>query len=94
MVKIQNWGYCFGLLKFFGMHEIPDICFLFFFFCGGTVDAGPEPMYEEKNRVPPPPPAWGLRAVLGGLKGPFECETKLNPRFNLLNSECRTSNST
>ena len=26
------------------------------FFGGLTVDAGPEPMYEEKMRVPPPPP--------------------------------------
>ena len=32
------------------MIEIPDI------FGGWTVDAGPEPTYEEKMRVPPPPP--------------------------------------
>ena len=40
------------LLKFqivFEMLEILDILF------GRTVDAGPEPMYEEKMRVPPPP---------------------------------------
>ena len=37
-----------GLLKFqivFGVLEIPE----------WTVDAGPEPTYGEKNRVPPPP---------------------------------------
>ena len=31
------------------MLEIPDIYF------GVKVDAGPEPRYEEKMRVPPPP---------------------------------------
>ena len=40
------------------MLEIPDIIIFFFFFCGGgwgrTVDAGPEPTYGEKMRVPPP----------------------------------------
>ena len=39
-----------GLLKFqifWGVLEIPDI------FWGWTVDAGPEPMYEEKMKVPP-----------------------------------------
>ena len=38
-----------GLVKFqifLGVLEIPDIL-------GQTVDAGPEPMYEEKMRVPP-----------------------------------------
>ena len=40
-----------GFLKFLGF---------FCFFLGGggggcTVDAGPEPTYEEKMRVPPPP---------------------------------------
>ena len=39
----QNFKYFFGVL------EIPDI------FWGWTVDAGPEPTYEEKMRVPP----WG-----------------------------------
>ena len=40
MVKVQNWGFFWGLLKFqifFGVLEIPDI------FWGVTVDAGPEP---------------------------------------------------
>ena len=32
---------------FFGVLEIPDIAW------GYTVDAGPEPMCEEKMRVPP-----------------------------------------
>ena len=43
-------------------------------FWGETVDAGPEPTYEEQIRVASPPP--GLRAMLFRLKGPFECETK------------------
>ena len=34
---------------FFGALEIPDI------FLGYTVDAGSEPTYAEKIRVPPPP---------------------------------------
>ena len=33
---------------FFGVLDIPDI------FLWQTVDAGPNPMYEEKVRVPPP----------------------------------------
>ena len=41
-----------------GVLEIP-VFFVCFFFGGGggvcTVDAGPEPTYEEKMRVPPPP---------------------------------------
>ena len=40
----------FWLLKFqlfLGVFEIPDIFF------GRTVDAGPEPTYEVKMRVPP-----------------------------------------
>ena len=43
-------GYFFGLLKFqiiFGVLEIPVI------FWGLTVDAGSEPTYAEKIRVPP-----------------------------------------
>ena len=50
-----KWGIFFGLLKFqifFGAFEIPDIL-------GRMVDAGPEPPYEEKLRVPPPPPGVG-----------------------------------
>ena len=34
---------------FFGALDIPD------FFLWQTVDAGPNPTYEEKVRVPPPP---------------------------------------
>ena len=37
------------LLIFFGVLDIPDI------FWRQTVDAGPNPTYEEKVRVPPPP---------------------------------------
>ena len=45
----------------FGVAKISNIylcClkFLIFFWVNGTVDAGPEPTYEEKMRVPPPPP--------------------------------------
>ena len=55
-VKVQNGGYFWGLVKF-------QILFWgawnsWYFFCGGggwTVDARPEPTYEEKVRVPPPP---------------------------------------
>ena len=46
-----------GLLKFkyfLGMLEIPDI------FWGRIVDAGSQPTYEEKMRVPP----WGAPLVL------------------------------
>ena len=35
---------------FFGVLDIPN------FFWRHTVDAGPNPTYEEKVRVPPPPP--------------------------------------
>ena len=45
-------GYFFGLLKFqifFGVHEIPDI-----FWMNGRYWA--EPTYEEKMKVPTPPP--------------------------------------
>ena len=51
-------GIFLGLLKikmFFGVLKIPDI------FWGWTVDAGSEPTYAEKIRVPPPPPPLGLR---------------------------------
>ena len=44
-------GVFLGSLKFqifFGVFEIPDI------FGGWTVDAGPEPTYEEKNESIPP----------------------------------------
>ena len=61
-VKVQNQGFIFwGCQNFknnFGVVEIPDI---FFFGVGGgggwgwTVDAGPEPTYEGKMRVPPDP---------------------------------------
>ena len=49
-VNVQNGGYFWGLLEFqifFGVLEIPDI------FLGLTEDAGPEPTYEYKVRVPP-----------------------------------------
>ena len=55
-------GYFLGLLKiqiFFGVLEIPDI------FWGCTVDAGSEPSYTEKNRVPPPPPLLGEECPFG-----------------------------
>ena len=46
-------GVFFGVAKnsniFFWVLEIPDI------FLGCTVDAGSEPTYTEKMRVPPPP---------------------------------------
>ena len=54
-VKVQNWDISLG-------------CWNFKYFLGGawnswyfwewTVDAGFEPTYAEKNRVPPPPPPW------------------------------------
>ena len=47
------WG-CYNFKYFFGVLEIPDI------YWGWTVDAGFEPTYAEKNRVPPPPPHLGL----------------------------------
>ena len=43
----------FGWQKFqifFGVLDFPDI------FLPQTVDAGPNPTYEEKVRLPPPPP--------------------------------------
>ena len=51
-----EWGIFLGVAKIsniFGVLEIPDNV------RGRTVDAGPEPTYVEKMRVPPPPP-WGL----------------------------------
>ena len=62
-----EWGIFLGVGKIsniFVMLEIPDFFFFFFFFFwgggrgGGTVDARPEPKYEEKMRLPPPP-SWG-----------------------------------
>ena len=52
MVNIQNEN-IFAWKKFqifFWVLDIPDI------FWRQTVDAGPNPTYEEKVRVPPPPP--------------------------------------
>ena len=43
--------------KILGVFEIPDIL-------GLTVDAGPEPTYEEKLRVPPPPPPLGMGSLI------------------------------
>ena len=42
---------------FFVVLEIPDI------FLGQTVDAEPEPTYEEKIRGPPPPGFWYRKLV-------------------------------
>ena len=50
-VKVQNEN-IFAWKKiqiFFGVIDIPDI------FWRQTVDAGPNPTYEEKVRLPPPP---------------------------------------
>ena len=52
MVNVQNEK-IFAWQKFqilFGVLDIPDI------FWRQTVDAEPNPTYEEKVRVPPPPP--------------------------------------
>ena len=51
-VNVQNEN-IFAWQKFkifFGVLDIPD------FFWRQTVDAGPNPTYEEKVRVPSPPP--------------------------------------
>ena len=51
MVNVQNEN-IFAWQQFqifFGVLDIPDI------FWRQTVDAGPNPTYEEKVRVPPPP---------------------------------------
>ena len=45
-------GYFFGLVKFQFLG-----CLKFLIFLGGTVDAGSEPTYEEKMRIPLPPGA-------------------------------------
>ena len=56
-------GGCYNFKYFGGWGGF--LKFLFFFFGGGgwcTVDAGPEPTYEEKMRVPSPPPTpWDCR---------------------------------
>ena len=52
MVKVKEGCKRGGLQKFqifFGVLEIPDI------FLWWTVDAGPEPTYEEKWEYPPTP---------------------------------------
>ena len=54
------WGVAIiSYVFFFLVLEIPGVFFVVFFWGGGggacTVDAGPEPTYEEKMRVPPPP---------------------------------------
>ena len=46
---------------------------------GWTVDAGPEPTYEKQIRVAPPPPPWGLHAVLFRLKGPLNVKQNVDP---------------
>ena len=52
-----EWRIFLGLLKNLNMYLGCMKFLIFFFFEGGgwTVDAGPDPMYEEKLRVPPPP---------------------------------------
>ena len=49
------------------MLEIPDTFFLGGWGWGGhgTVDAGPEPTYVEKMRVPPSPGVWVRLTMLG-----------------------------
>ena len=49
-VQNENISAWQKLKIFFGVLDIPD------FFWRQTVDAGPNPTYEEKVRVPPPPP--------------------------------------
>ena len=63
-VKVQKRGYVLGLLKF-------QINFWgawnFWYFWGWTLDAWPEPTYEEKKRVPP--------GFWGRFHAPFEWVT-------------------
>ena len=72
--------YFFGLLKsqiFFGGLEIPDI------FWGRTVDAGSEPTYAEKIRVPPPPPPWDANHL--SYQG---CPKSIFHIFSVLTNSC------
>ena len=48
-VNVQNENLRGKKFKYFGVLDIPN------FFWRHTVDAGPNPTYEEKVRVPPPP---------------------------------------
>ena len=51
-----EWGIFFWVAK---ISNIVWGCLKFLiFFGGGWVDAGPEPMYEEKMRVPPGVSSW------------------------------------
>ena len=64
-VNIQNLDIflgCKNFKYFFGVLQISDI------FLGWTVDAGSEPTYAEKIRVPP----WG----------PYTTEEQTNKQFN------------
>ena len=47
-----EWGIFLGVAK---ISNIILGCLKFLIFWGRMVDAGPEPTYEEKMRVPPPP---------------------------------------
>ena len=49
-IKVKNGGYFGGLLNF--KYLLGCLKFLIFF-GGRMVDAGPEPTYEAKMRVPP-----------------------------------------
>ena len=60
-VNVQNEN-IFAWQKFeifFGVLDVPD------FFWRQTVDAGPNPTYEEKVRVPPSPPPHTHTLTLG-----------------------------
>ena len=48
-----KWRIFFGLLNIKYLYGVPEILDIF---GGWMVDAGPEPTYEEKIRVSPPPP--------------------------------------
>ena len=48
------WGIA-NISNIFGVLEIPFFFIFIFFLGGGVGDAGSEPTYEEKMRVPPPP---------------------------------------
>ena len=47
-------GDIFGVAKILNIY-LGCLKFLIFFLCVYTVDAGPEPTYKEKMRVPPRP---------------------------------------
>ena len=65
---------CQKFKYFFGMLEMPDI------FGGLTVDAGPEPTYEEKNEYRPP------RACLPGVQARSDTRQALLVRHPTIGS--------